>query len=482
VKTQRLVPITIAALAIVAGVLERDRLIAWFTGRAMGASSSQVVSVQAGALTLGAALEPDPPRQDGAVHLTITDEHGVPVDGAQVAIDYDMPAMGSMAEMRGALRVTPEGGGRYRGDFALPMGGTWTLQARVQQGAHTAAADFRFTVGQPGVTGQAVASGTAAAPGTVTIDPARQRVVGIETAPVVKAPMTLAIRAVGRVTYDETKLTDVTVRQKGWVQHLDVAATGARVAKGQRLFTLYSPDLYAAQQEYLLALASPGAGLAEAAAKKLALYGMTPAQIADLAKRGAPLDALPILAPASGTVIEKDVVEGAAVEAGARLFRLAALDDVWIEADLFEGDLAHVATGQHATITLSYLPGRTLDGTVAFVYPYLDPQTRTGRVRIALPNRDGALKPEMYANVALDVPLGPRVQVPISAVVVTGPRRLVFVDAGAGGFRPQEVTLGARTDTSVEIVSGVAEGDRVVVAGDFLVAAESRLRSAGAVP
>ena len=473
----KLVPIGVAIAAIALGLVFRDRLVAWFTGRAIGGTASEAVTIHAGDLTLAATLDPDPPRQDGAVHLTITDASGAPVDGATVAIDYDMPAMGSMGEMRGALKVVPEGGGRYRGEFSLPMGGTWTLVTTVTAGARTAAADFRLTVGSPGMTASA-ARRADDAPGAVTLDPARKDAMGVRTAPAIRAPMTLTIRSVGRVTFDESHLTDVSVKLKGWVQHLDVSATGTRVARGQRLFTLYSPDLYAAQQEYLIAAATPGNdALVAAAAKKLALYGMTPAQITELAARGTPLDALPVTAPAGGTVIEKDVVEGAAIEPGMKLFRLAALDEVWIEADLFEGDLPLVQKGQHATITLSYLPGRTLEGTVAFVYPYLDPTSRTGRVRIVLPNKDGALKPEMYANVALDVALGPRTQVPISAVVITGRRRIVFVDAGNGTLRPREVTLGARTDDMVEVVSGVAPGEQVVVAGDFLVASESRLRS-----
>ena len=396
--------------------------------------------------------------------------------------------MPGMSEMKGAVHVAPEGGGRYRGSYHLSMPGTWTLQIKVHVPGAAGWADVRFTTGSPGLIAAGADELSEDAPGTVQIDPARQAAIGVRTSEARVAPMTLSIRAVGRVTYDESRLSDVTLRLKGWIEHLDVATTGQHVRRGQRLLTLYSPDLYAAQQEYLIALASQqtaaGGGaagrvdaLVTASARKLELYGLTSRQVADLARRGQPLENVPILAPASGTVIEKDVVEGAAVDAGQRLFRIAALDEVWVEADVYEGDLPHVHKDQPVTVTLSYLPGRTLAGKVAFVYPYLDPASRTGRVRIALPNPGGDLKPDMYANVAFDVDLGPRLQVPVSAVVYTGPRRLVFIAAAAGRFVPHVVTLGARNDQMVEVLKGVSAGERVVSAGDFLVSAESRLRS-----
>ena len=325
--------------------------------------------------------------------------------------------------------------------------------------------------------------------GVVRVDQERRQRIGLKTATVRRAPMTIAIRAVGRLTYDETRLKDVTLKVKGWIAKLKVNATGQPVKKGETLLTLYSPDLYAAQQEYLLAVESQKAAgatgaagrsdyLVKAAEQKLRLWDLTPAQIAAIAKRGEPIEELPILSPASGFVIEKDVVEGAAVEPGQRLFRIAALDRVWIDAQVYEMDLAQVKKGQVAKVSLPYQAGETLEGVVAYVYPYLDPTSRTGRVRIELPNKDLAFKPDMYANVELSVDLGPRLQVPIDSVVYTGPRRLVFVDVGDDRIRPQEVTLGARSVDMVEVTSGLSEGQVIVTAANFLIAAESRIRSA----
>lgn len=321
--------------------------------------------------------------------------------------------------------------------------------------------------------------------GTIFVDESRRSVLGIKTSRVEMKPMKLAIRAVGRVTYDETRLQDVTLKVKGWVVHLDVNATGQAVARGQRLLTLYSPELFAAQQEYLLAIKQgegSGAGehmasLAAASAKKLQLLGLMKGQLDEIRRRGAPIEELPIVSPASGFVIAKDIVEGAAVEPGQRLYRIAALDQVWVEAAIYESDLQYVKKGQAARVTLSYANAREVTGKVATVYPYLDAASRTGKVRIELPNKDLTLKPDMYTDVAIDLDLGTRLAVPVSAVVYTGPRRLVFLDLGGGKFRPQEVKLGARAADIVEVTSGLTAGQPVVTEGNFLIAAESRIRS-----
>nr|MDQ3300496.1 efflux RND transporter periplasmic adaptor subunit [Myxococcota bacterium] len=323
--------------------------------------------------------------------------------------------------------------------------------------------------------------------GVIMVDETRRDQIGVRTGKVVRAPMTRSIRAVGRVAYDESKLEDVTLKLAGFISKLHVTETGQPVKKGQVLFTLYSPELFAAQQEYLLARESHTAGLegasgrgdylVRAAEKKLELWGLARAQIVAIAKRGKPLEDVPFHSPATGYVIEKNVVEGASVMVGERLFRIAALDRVWVEAEVYEADLALIEKGQRAVVTLSYVPGKTYEGKVAYVYPYLDPASRTGKARIELPNTGLELKPDMYATVAFQTELGPRLQIPISAVVYTGPRRLVFVDIGDGRLRPQEVVLGVRNEETVEVIRGLREGQAIVTSGNFLIAAESRIRS-----
>jgi Cu(I)/Ag(I) efflux system membrane fusion protein len=328
--------------------------------------------------------------------------------------------------------------------------------------------------------------------GTVTIDEGRRQLIGVRTERVVLAPMRTTFSAVGRVTYDESTLSDVSLKVRGWITRLYVSETGQRVSKGQPLFSVYSPELFNAEQDFLLGQqgaappepgdpSSPGRGaalLARASRQRLHLLGLSEAQIDSMAQSGKPAEDVAIASPASGFVIEKDVVEGGSIEAGMRLFRIAALDKVWIDADVYESDLAHVRVGQRATVTLDYLPGRVAEAKVGYVYPYLDPVARTGRVRLELANRDLELRPGMYASVALSADVGTRVQVPAAAVVYTGPRRLVFVDLGGGRFRPTEVKLGVGSGGSFEVLSGVAPGDQVATSGVFLIAAEARIATA----
>jgi Cu(I)/Ag(I) efflux system membrane fusion protein len=329
--------------------------------------------------------------------------------------------------------------------------------------------------------------------GVVTIDEGRRQLIGVRTDPVVSAPMRTTFRAVGHVTYDESALSDVNLKVRGWITKLYVNETGQRVTKGQPLFSMYSPELYNAEQDFLLGTqAAAGAGaagdpgsttrrtdvLARASRQRLHLLGLSDAQIDAIAQAGKPSEDIAVPAPASGFVIEKDVVEGASVEAGVRLYRIASLNKVWVDADVYESDLAHVRVGQLATVTLDYLPGRSYEAKVAYVYPYLDPAARTGRVRLELTNKDLDLRPGMYASVALSSDLGARLQVPAAAVVYTGPRRLVFVDIGEGRFRPTEVQVGTQSSGMYEVLAGLHAGDRVATSGVFLIAAEARISTA----
>jgi Cu(I)/Ag(I) efflux system membrane fusion protein len=328
--------------------------------------------------------------------------------------------------------------------------------------------------------------------GVVLIDDARRQLIGVRTEPVVLAPMRKELRAVGHVTYDESSLADVNLKVHGWITKLYVSRTGQKVTRGQTLLSLYSPELYNAEQDFLLAaqgaavpsVSAAGAGparaesMARATRLRLHLLGLEDAQIEALAKQGAPSESVPIAAPASGYIIEKNVVEGASVDAGMRLYRIAALTKVWIEAQVYEADLADVHAGQAASVALDYVPGRTYEAKVAYVYPYLDPQTRTAQVRLELSNDALDLRPGMYASVTLGADLGPRVQVPSAAVVYTGPRRLVFVDLGQGRFRPAEVSVGAASNGMYEVLSGLKPGDQVATSGVFLIAAEARIRTA----
>jgi Cu(I)/Ag(I) efflux system membrane fusion protein len=326
---------------------------------------------------------------------------------------------------------------------------------------------------------------TALETGTIIVDEVRRQRIGVRTATVAKRTMTLKVRAVGAVRYDESRLFDVNLRMSGWVQRLFVDETGQRVKAGQTMFTLYSPELYAAQLEHLSARRSQADGgsemlanLARTSRQRLRLLGMNEAQISELEQRGEARENVPIPSPASGHVIEKYIVDGARVEAGMRVYRIADLRKVWIDAELYETDLPHVRVGQPARVELPYAESAEHTGKVDYVYPTLEAQTRTGRARVVLENPDLELKPDMYANVVFDVELGERLTVEDSAVIYTGPRRLVFVDLGEGRLRPKAVEVGAHVGGYYEVIDGLSEGDLVVTSGNFLIAAESRIRSA----
>jgi Cu(I)/Ag(I) efflux system membrane fusion protein len=323
--------------------------------------------------------------------------------------------------------------------------------------------------------------------GVILIDQKRRQTIGVTTATAQVHDLVQSIRAVGKVVFDETRLSDVALKIGGWVGELHVDTLGQRVRQGEPLFTLYSPQLYAAQEELRTAVQSQKAArqsgppgrvdyLVEAARQRLRLWDLQPTQIDQIVRAGKAMQYLPILSPANGYVIEKNIVAGASVEPGARLYRIADLEKVWIEAEIYESDLPLVNVGDAVRISLPYQPGWESAGRVSLVYPYLDDTTRTGKARIELVNAELTLKPDMYANVELSEPLGPRLAVPDNAVLYAGDRSFVFVDLGEGRLEPRAVKVGRSAGALVEILEGLDAGEVIVTSGNFLVAAESRLK------
>jgi membrane fusion protein, copper/silver efflux system len=478
---------------------------AYLTGALEGwlpGEGAEAVVVEDGGLRMEVRADPAVPRAgSNRFRIRLTQQDGKPVDDAEIAIRYFMPAMGAMPAMGGSAAVERVGAGRYRADYDLSMGGSWQLTFRAARPTgEVLEAEGSLSVGRARIALTGVGAleehpeeiaelAPARHAAEVRIDMARRQRVGIRTVEVVQAPMTIHLRAVGRVTLDEGALRDVSPRVRGWVGELFVAAVGDPVERGQTLFTLYSPDLYAAQEEFLQALRSQRAAtdssrasrsdaLVRAARNRLRLWEIPEADVDRMARREAPEELVPFRAPVSGYVVEKNIVEGSSVEPGQRVLRIAPLDRVWIEAELYEGEIETVSVDQPVTVTLPYRPGERFEGRIAHVYPTLRRDTRTALVRVVLPNPDLALRPDMYAHVELAFDRGTPVVVPASAVLYAGPRRFVFLDLGDGRLRPQEVEVGHREGDLVEILSGVAPGDVVVASGTFLVASESRLRSA----
>lgn len=324
--------------------------------------------------------------------------------------------------------------------------------------------------------------------GIIRIDRERRQAFGVRTAMAERKALTVPIHALGRVTYDETKLVDVTLKFQAWIERLFVEETGQYVKKGQALFEVYGPELFAAQHELILAAQqektatsdlqrSRAETLLRSARKRFLLWDFRPAQIEAIIRRGEPMERLTIYAKASGYLIEKNIVEGAAVEIGMRLFRIADLSRVWIEAEVYEQDIPLVRIGQKARVILSNIDSNDRTGTVSFIWPAIDPKTRAARIRIELENADLSLRPEMFAEVRLESERGVALVVPEPAILYSGPRRIVFVDLGDDRLRPTLVEAGVTSGGMVEILKGLEVGDKVVVSGNFLVAAESRLKS-----
>ena len=314
---------------------------------------------------------------------------------------------------------------------------------------------------------------------TIAIDPVTVQNMGIRTGVVTRAPLGRTVRTVGLIDYNETALTDVTTKFRGWIEKLYVDSTGKQVHKGEPLFEIYSPDLYSAQNEYVLAL-NQNSPLRNSARQKLKLFDISEDQIAELEKTRQPRRTLRVDAPRDGVVTEKMVVQGQMVEAGMKLYRLADLSIVWVQSQIYEQDLPFVSVGQEAQVSLSYLPDRKFSGRVTYIYPLVDEKTRTGRVRMEFHNPGFFLKPGMFATVELHAELSAdALLVPDSAVLRSGETTTVFVALEGGKFEPRTVALGPRSENNMyQVLSGLNEGERVVISGQFMLDSESQLREA----
>ena len=326
---------------------------------------------------------------------------------------------------------------------------------------------------------------TAAASQTIAIDPVTTQNMGIRTAVVTRGPLRRTIRTVGAIDYNETALEDVTTKFKGWIEKLYVDATGQQVHRGDPLFEIYSPELYSAQREYLLAIedgtnAADGASLKTSALTKLRFLDISAGQIAEMERTGQPTKTLRILAPMDGVVVEKMVVQGQMVDPGMKLYRLADLGLVWVQAQIYEQDLAYLKLGQEATVTLSYLPDREFRGRVTYIYPNVDEKTRTARVRMEFHNPGYFLKPGMFATVQVSSELEASVLLaPDMAILRSGEKNTVFVALEEGKFEPRTIVLGPQADNDMyQIISGLKEGERIVTSGQFMLDSESQLREA----
>ncbi|CZG07015.1 TPA: efflux RND transporter periplasmic adaptor subunit [Legionella pneumophila subsp. pneumophila] len=326
----------------------------------------------------------------------------------------------------------------------------------------------------------------------IVIDPARLQAIGITSEPVRRQVVEKIIRTVGRVEADERLVAHIHVRFDGWIENLFINFTGEKVKADQALFTVYSPELVATQQEYLLALnaqkilsknttssAARGAQSAfQAAHQRLLLWGISEKDIEQLRRTGKITRTMTIHSPIQGTVLKKMALVGMRIEPGDELYTIADLSRLWVLGDIYEYELPYIRLGQMADLTLTYLPNELFKAKLDFIYPTIDMKTRTAKVRFEVDNQKEQLKPGMYVNLELKVPLGERLVVPKNAVLLTGERAVVFIYHGNGKIEWRDVTLGVRAGDLLEIIKGVKEGDQIITSANFLIDSESQLKAA----
>jgi len=476
-------------------------------------TATDVITV--GKYRVSVSVNPDPPKVGkNTLTVAVMDEHAQPVSKAKVRAVAQMPAMGSMPAMNATADMSEIEPGKYQGEFDLSMSGEWPLAVDIEteQLGH-GDLTFDMATGRQGI---AVATATpgdishytcsmhpsvkSATPGTcpicamdlvpvtkkemqsgsIRMDARRRQLIGVTTGIAERKPMMQTIRAAGRVTYDETRLADITLKFDGWIGNLYADYMGTHVNKDQPLFEVYSPELLSAQQEYLETWRrrnNKNDTLLRAARQRLLLWDLRPSQIRQLEQRGRADEHVPMHSPMTGTVIEKTIVSGSAIKAGQKLLRIADLSRVWVEGQIYEYEIPLVKVGMAVDVILPDLNQRSITGKVAFIQPYLEGETRTAKVRVELDNTQGELRPDMYAHLHINVDLGNRLVVPESAVLYAGDSRVVFVDLGDGALQPRKIKTGLRNASEIEVLDGIEPGDKVVTSGNFLIAAESKLKA-----
>jgi Cu(I)/Ag(I) efflux system membrane fusion protein len=338
---------------------------------------------------------------------------------------------------------------------------------------------------------------------TIEISADQQKLIGVKTVVAAVTPLHRTIRTIGRIEYDERGLATINTKIEGWIEKLHVNYTGDYVKKGVPVAEIYSPELYATQQEFLNVLewtgkkpvgsgdrkpyykreadfpdllARDAQAMVKAARQRLKLWDISDAQIDKIEKTGTPVRTLTIYSPASGYVVQKAAIQGMRVMPGEKLVDIVDLSTLWVVADIYENDLPFVKIGQKATINLSNFSGRKIASTIDYLYPLLSGDTRTVKARFTIANPQGELKPQMFTEVEIFIDLGKRLALPEAAVINTGTRQMVYLDKGDGVFEPRDVTTGIRAEGLIEITAGVEPGEKVASQANFLIDSEARLK------
>jgi RND family efflux transporter MFP subunit len=321
-------------------------------------------------------------------------------------------------------------------------------------------------------------------PGTVRISPYKQQLIGVEYGEVKSEEIINSIRAVGKITYDETRIARINPKFEGWAEKVYADFTGKRVQKDQPLVSIYSPELFSAQQEFLLAakylkkMDGQASSMYEAAKQRLLMFDIPEKQIKELEAKGIASKTMTLNSPMDGVVVTRNVFEKQRIAPEMELFVIADLSRVWVQTEIYEYELSQIKIGQEAVMTLPYIQGQSYTGTVSFISPEVDKMTRTVKVRLEFANPDGGLKPDMFAHISLKVAYGVRQLVDERAVLDSGNEQIVFVSHEGGYFEPRKVQLGPKVEGRYIVLSGLKTGEKIVISGNFLIDSESQIKSA----
>lgn len=336
---------------------------------------------------------------------------------------------------------------------------------------------------------------TSEEPPTVEIPPDKQQLIGVKTVEVSVKPLQKIVRTVGRIEYDERRLATINTKIEGWIEKLYVDYTGKYVKKGEPLADIYSPELFATQQEYLNVvkwtkqgkeiknerignlLSKDAEAIVEAAKQRLRLWDITDDQIRKIEETGKPIRTLTVYSPVNGYIVQKTALQGMRIMPGEKLFDVADLSIVWLVSDIYEYELPLIKTGQKANISLSYFPGKEFSSAIDYIYPSLASETRTAKIRFTIPNPGGQLKPQMFTNVEIKINIGNKLAIPEDAIIDTGTRQIVYVDRGEGYFEPREVMLGLKAEGLREVIMGLKAGEKVASSATFLIDSEAKLKN-----
>lgn len=335
-------------------------------------------------------------------------------------------------------------------------------------------------------------------PTTVEIPVEKQQLMGVKTMVVEPKQVQKSIRTVGRIEYDEKRITTINTKFEGWIEKLYADYTGRYIEKGEPLAEIYSPELFATQMEFLnllkwadhlpqapekkavtdiqSMLSKDVESTIEAAKQRLRLWDITEEQIKMIEKTRKPFRTLTIYSPVRGYIVQKPVIQGMRVMPGEKLFDIVDLSTVWVIADIYEYELPLIDVGQEAEISLSYIPGQVFRSRIEYLYPSLSGETKTAKIRFSLPNKQGLLKPQMFTEVTIKRNLGKRLVIPEDAIIDTGIRQIVYVDKGDGYFEPRQILPGLRADGSVEVLKGLKAGEKIAISGNFLIDSEAKLK------